>query len=551
MSTRELLVEIGCEELPADWLGDLVDRFGASLGHFLEKARIEVSGEVRAFGTPRRLVAHGTAVAARQEDRHETLVGPPARVGRNESGWTRAAEGFARKHGIGPADLDRALTLIWTKRGEYVAIRRRSRGKTALAVLPGVLEKTLRSLHFPKAMHWDARISGEPFLFGRPIRWIVALFGDEVSPFEIAVDGGEPVISSNRSRGHRFRARRGGAGTPFAVDSFAALREGLHARYVMLDRDARAARLRELLHTRERQVGASRAGSLRLDQLADLVEWPGTVLGRYPDSFLALPEEIRHTVLVHHQKYIPLADAPAFVAVTNMPDDPEGHIRRGSERVVRARLRDARFFWDQDRKTALRDRRADLAGVRFHEKLGSFSEKAERLESLAGWIADQVGADPEAARQAAGLAKCDLTTGLVGEFASLQGIAGGLLLREEGAPEAVWRAVYDHYRPGGLRGRLPRTVTGAIVSLADSADTLASLTLARESVSGAGDPFGLRRAAFSVIRILDAGPALRGGSRRDPWPTPAALFERVRETYGADVSRQSWQDTWLALLDFF
>lgn len=522
--TAELLVEIGCEEIPAGWLPDLVGGFARHLQDALERERLGPS-PVRGLGGPRRFVAHAASVAARQPDREETITGPPARIGGGPGAWTRAAAGFARKHGIGPEGLDAALSVVTTPKGEYVAIRRARPGRPASEVLPGILESALRALHFPKAMEWDARISGGVFPFGRPIRWIVFLFGGEVVPFRIDRLHGAPVTASDRSFGHRFRARADAEpGAAFRVRSLAELEAGLERRFVCLDPEERARRLEAAIARREAEAGASRATSLPVTELADLVEWPGTVLGRYPESFLALPEEIRHAVLVHHQKYVPLAGAPAFVAVTNLPDDPIGAVRRGSERVVLARLEDAQFFLDEDRRLPLAARRDRLAGVSFHRRLGAFDAKADRLERLAKWIAPAVGADPAAAAEAAGLAKCDLVTGLVGEFASLQGVTGGLLLRDEGAPESVWRAVYEHYRPGGLDGDLPRTPEGVAVSLADSADSLAGLTLAGESASGGGDPFGLRRAAFSVIRLLGDAPRVR--------LTPHRVLDLALEGYG-------------------
>ncbi len=512
---RELLVEIGCEELPAGWLPDLVRDFARLVGEGLEQERLLVS-PARGLGGPRRLVAHAEAVAERQPDRDETLLGPPARIAGGPGAWTRAATGFAKKQGVSEEELDAALSIEKTPRGDYVAIRRTVAGRPALEVLPGVLESALRGLHFPKAMSWDASISGNAFPFGRPIRWILAVFGGKVVPFSIERRDGPPVEASDTSRGHRFRAEDGvEAGAPFRAHSLAELTDGLERRFVCLDPQERVRRLEEAVAAHETEAGAKRAEGTDVESLANLVEWPGTVLGEYPGSFLDLPEEIRHAVLVHHQKYIPLVGAPAFVAVTNQPDDATGAIRRGSERVVLARLRDAQFFWDEDRKTPLADRRKDLAGVLFHRRLGSFADKADRLERLARRIAPTVDADPEAAAKAAGLAKCDLTTGLVGEFASLQGVAGGLLLREAGESEAVWRAVYDHYRPGGLTGPLPETRVGVAVSIADAADSLAGLTLAGESATGGGDPFGLRRAAFSLIRILTVFEAMPPGDLLD------------------------------------
>ncbi len=524
--SAELLLEIGCEEIPADWLSPLVEGFGKAVADGLHGVGLHgAAGEVEGCGTPRRLVARARSAALRQPDRLERITGPPARVGRDENGWTRAAVGFARRHGIESAELDARMQLVSTPRGDYLGIERRVLGRPAMEVLPGVVEGALRALPFRKTMHWDASISGEPFPFGRPIRWIVALLGGQVIPFRIEVAGGEPVVAGNRSRGHRFRSRIGKPGESFEVDSFASLRKELRERFVILDPKERQQKLSRALD------GAARGSGGLFEtpsQHHHLVEYPGAVLGRYSEDFRALPMEIRRAVLVHHQKYLPVEEECAFLAVVNMPDDPQGHIRRGVERVVRARLRDARFFWDGDRKTRLAERRAGLAEVVFHQRLGSLGEKADRMERLARWIASRIGAAHEAAAEAAGLAKCDLTSGLVGEFASLQGVVGGLLLREEGAPKEIWSAVYDHYRPAGLDGELPRTVEGAAVSLADRADTLAGFFLAGEAPSGSGDPYGLRRAAFSLLRTLADGPALQSIG---DWPSPAALLDEALSGY--------------------
>ncbi len=530
MPDWELLIEIGCEEMPADWLDPLTREFPLILGEELVRLRLAAS-PVGGYSSPRRLVAV-TRVAAMQEDRLDTVIGPPARIARDERGWTPAALGFARKQGVPTEEMDRRLRIRQGTRGSYVVLERRIRGLPALGILPAALGGALRRLRFPKPMQWDATLDGEPFPFGRPIRWVVALFGGEVIPFRIDVAGQDPVVAGNRSRGHRFRSTTGDPGAPFEVGSFGDLKDGLRKRFVLVDPAERLARLERDIGRAEAARGTRRVEAIPLARLAGLVEWPGVVTGDYPEAFLTLPEEIRHTVLVEHQKYLPLAGAAAFLAVTNMPDDPEGRIRRGSERVTLARLRDARFFWEEDRKAPLADRARKLEQVVFHRRLGSFLDKTERLAVLARILAEATPADGEAAAEAARLSKCDLSTLLVGEFASLQGVAGGLLLREEAAPGEVWMAVRDHYLPGGLEGRLPETAAGAVVSLADNADTLVGLTLAGETVTGAGDPFGLRRAAFSLIRILGEAPCAYGGA----WPAPGRVLDAAFDRYPAGAA---------------
>ena len=535
MSGRELLIEIGCEEIPADWVAGLTKGFETAVAEGLDRKRLTAEA-IGSHSTARRLVVHGAGIPESQPDQVREVLGPPWRVARDESGgWSRAAAGFARRQGIEERDFEARLGAVETPRGQYLGIRQVVPGEPAIRILPGILEDALRALPLPKAMNWDASIGERPFAFARPIRWIIGLFGDEVIPFRIEVTGGTPVVAGNCSYGHRARTAVAGEspGAPFRVDSLGSLVEGLRSRYVVLDGKERRDRLLAAIGRCEAEAGESAEVGTAADVHRDLVEIPGAVLGRFPDEFLSLPKEIRDTVLVHHQKFFPFPTSPSFVAVTNLPDDPEGHVRRGAGRVVVARLRDARFFWDEDRKVPLAESRSRLQDVVFHPRLGSFAEKASRMERLAFWIAARVDADVDTASEAARLAKCDLTSNLVREFASLQGVVGGLVLREEGVPEAVWQAVYDHYQPAGLEGDPPRSPEGAAVSLADRADTLAGLFLAGEQPSGSGDPFALRRAALSMIRVLrDAPQDFR--EHQEGWPSPRALLECAVEGYGPD-----------------
>ncbi len=560
MSSGELLVEIGCEELPAEWLDDLITDFAAGVESELRQALIP-AGAVHSAGTPRRLVACAEGVAASQPGRVERKLGPPVRVGRTQHGeWTRAAFGFARRLGLeGPAAED-ALDVFETDRGAYVGIESNIPGRPAGELLPAIIERALRGLSFPKTMQWDATIGGASFPFGRPIRWIVALFDGAVVPFRIEVAGGQPVVGGNQSRGHRFRSGRrqlarhaGGfrdaeVGGPFPVDSFASLREGLKERCVVLDPKERKRLLLTALGKAAEELGGSSFETPGLHH--HLIEWPGAVLGRYDDEFRALPEEVRRAVLVHHQKYLPIAGECAFLAVVNMPDDPQRAIRRGAERVVRARLRDARFFWDEALARPLGDRQADLERVAFHQRLGNLREHSTRVARLARWLAGQVGADAEVAEEAARLAKCDLTTTLVGEFPSLQGEAGGLILEAQGGRVEVGTAVYEQYRPVALHGDRQEAPEGAVVALADRAATLAGLFVAGEAPSGSGDPFGLRRTAVGMLSILREAPG-DFPDHRNGWPTPAELLREALSDPAYDqLSAEDRSALWTRLLAF-
>ncbi|MGH9337774.1 MAG: glycine--tRNA ligase subunit beta, partial [Vicinamibacteria bacterium] len=299
-------------------------------------------------------------------------------------------------------------------------------------------------------------------------------------------------------------SKGGKPGRPFSVSSFKELSRGLYKHYVILDPQERRERLSSEIAKLEKKAKTRSAPGLSRDLVAELVEWPGAVLGTYPEEFLSLPREVRHTVLIHHQHYFPLDGKAGFIAATNVPKDAKGHIRRGAERVVVARLRDAKFFWREDLATPLEERAETLEGVRFHEKLGSYRLKSGRIVKLAAWIAERSGAREAPVRRAAHLAKCDLVTGMVGEFPELQGIMGGLYAKEQGEPEPVWRAVYSHYQPAGLdeEDGFPENREGAVLSLSDKIDSLAAMFAAGVVPTGSRDPFALRRAALGSVRVL-------------------------------------------------
>ena len=553
---RELLIEIGCEELPASWMPPLVRQLGESLGAQLEAARLACPAQPAAFATPRRLAVHAPRVEDRQPDLEETVTGPPARAAFTDAGEpTRAALGFARKQGVA---VDR-LIRIDTPKGTYLAHRRRQPGQAARSVLGGVLAATLRDLAFPKQMHWDARLDdGRGDLpFGRPIRWLVFLFGGRVVPFvigrtpEAAARGVAPIRAGSATRGHRFFSRDGRPGRPVRVGSFAEYRKTLKRHYVLLTREERRARIAKKLETQAKRLGgvvggAGGAGSL-LDEVPDLVEYPSVVAGRFPEEFLALPEQVLKTTMIHHQHYFPVATGDGrltehFLAVTNVPKDNVAAIARNSERVLVARLRDARFFWEADRGAPLDSRLDRLDTLRFHAKLGSYLDKARRIEKLAAAVAADAFGAPAAvdhAARAARLAKADLTTDMVGELPELQGVMGGIYAREDGEPEEVWRAVYHHYLPIGVTADAPPRpddlgragASWAAVALADKLDTLVGLFRAGERPRGARDPFGLRRQAHGVFSILVGLPELTGLTAR---PDLGGLVAAAEAAHGVE-----------------
>jgi glycyl-tRNA synthetase beta chain len=534
---RELLLEIGCEELPASWLPGLTNQIGDLVSAQLAAHRMTAESPAETYSTPRRLTVRIARVPERQTDLEELLNGPPVSAGFKPDGTpTPAAAGFAAKQGVEVAALER----VQTPKGEYLAFRRRQRGKAAVDVLPDVLSGVLRGFAFPKAMHWDAMLDDGrgDLLFGRPIRWMLFLYGGRVVPFTIArttaAQGGmvQDVTTGAVTYGHRFLTTSGRAGRAIKVRSFDEYRARLLENFVILERSERHNKIaRELDAKAQRLQGrVSRVvhtDSGLLHEVPDLVEYPSVVAGTFAIEFLELPAEVLTTTLIHHQHYFPVEGEEgklknAFLAVINTEPDNERTIARNAERVVTARLRDARFFWEADRKVPLESRIDRLGTLLFHKKLGTYKEKAERIERLAEWIArEALGADAATAQHAATaarLAKADLTTDMVREFTELQGTMGGIYAREERMPEEVWKAIYFHYLPVGVEADAPPSkaqlgkaaVSWAAVSLADKLDTIVGLFAAGEKPTGSRDPYGLRRAAQGVVKILVDLPAVTG-----------------------------------------
>ncbi len=556
---RELLLEIGCEELPASWLPALTAQIGDIVDAELRGHRLAAESPVETFSTPRRLAVRVVRIPERQTDLEELVNGPPVSAAFRPDGQpTPAASGFAAKQGVDVAALER----VKTAKGEYLAFRRRQRGKAAVDVLPDVLGGALRGLSFPKAMHWDATLDdgrGE-LLFGRPIRWILFIYGGRVVPFSIgrtpAAQSGQvqDVPSGAVTYGHRFLTTSGRAGRAIKVRSFDEYRARLLENFVILERSERHNKIaRELDAKAQRLQGrvssTARHESALLQEVPDLVEYPSVVAGTFAPEFLELPDEVLTTTLVHHQHYFPVEGDDgklknAFLAVINTEPDNERTIARNAERVVSARLRDARFFWEEDRKHTLESRIDRLDTMLFHKKLGSYKAKAERIEKLADWIARHaLGAEPSiatAAGKAAHLAKADLTTDMVREFTELQGTMGGIYARTERMPEEIWKAIYFHYLPVGVEADAPPSraqlgraaVTWAAVSLADKLDTIVGLFSAGEKPTGSRDPYGLRRAAQGVLKILVDLQPICGVDRR---PTLAPMLDEAYRNLRVEV----------------
>jgi glycyl-tRNA synthetase beta chain len=531
---RELLIEVGCEEIPASWLPGLTAQLGTHLMARFKEFRLTAEARAETYSTPRRLTACVRKLVERQSDFEELVMGPPVSAAFKDGQPTPAATGFARKYAVEVSALERKQL----PKGEYLAHTVRQRGKATVDVLADVLTGVLRDMTFPKQMRWDAYLEDGKgdLVFARPIRWIVLLYGGRVVPFvirrtELAQGPNvQDVASGAVTRGHRFLTTSGRAGRALKVKTFEDYQARLLENFVILDRSEREQRIRRELESHARRLGGRVGGmvsahSSLLQEVPDLVEYPAVVAGPFPVEFLQLPEEVLTTTMIHHQHYFPVVDdegklKPAFLAVINMqPEKPE-IIARNSERVLTARLRDARFFYEEDRKAPLSSRIDRLGTILFHKKLGTYKEKAERVARLAASMAEAFGTPAAAgdAREAGRLCKADLATDMVRELTELQGTMGGIYAREEGLPEAVWKAIYFHYLPVGVEADAPPSrqqlgaaaITWAAVSLADKLDSVVGMFAVGERPTGSRDPLGLRRQAQGLVRVLVDLPELTG-----------------------------------------
>ncbi len=492
MEKSELVIELGVEEIPASMLEDAARQFLNLISDALKAHRLPADG-YKPWFAPRRIIIGFDSLPIRQDDLVEEIIGPPKRVAYDAGGSpTKAMLAFAQKNGV-PVSR---LTAIQTPKGEYIALNRTVRGEKTHRILEKLIPEAIAGIQFPKTMHW----SPDYFRFARPLRWIVALFGGKVVRFQIA-----DITSSKFTAGHRF------LGKPrISVSSRDSLRENLLENSVLVDPDERLARITSGLQREAAQCGGSLLEDPELlKTVVNLNEMPSVIRGSFEPRFLALPQEILITVMREHQKYFCVRNdqgelLPVFLAVINLQSDEKGHIRSGHERVLRARLADAAFFWETDRKIRLEDRENALKSVLFQEKLGSYYDKTQRVLALLPQVADALGrreiiADLE---RAARLFKCDLITEMVKEFTDLQGVVGGLYARAEGHPEAVWRAVYEQYYPKSANAASPSSETGALLALVDRLDTVCGCFCIGLIPSGSGDPFAVRRQGNGILKII-------------------------------------------------
>jgi len=490
---RDFLVEVGTEELPPKALRELELAFMSGVRKGLAEANLS-HGDVQSFATPRRIAVLVKRLPSRQPEQDVRRKGPPVSASFDAAGQpTRAATAFSESCGV-PID---ALQRLEEGKGTFLFYIGKKAGSNTVDLLPKIVQTSLDALPIPKRMRWGAGTAE----FVRPVHWLVMLYGSEV--IKATVLG---VPAGQHTRGHRFMAPK-----EIKVTSPSSYAKALRDRgRVVPSFEERREIIRGSLSIAE-SVGGPGARAVTddalLDEVTALVEWPVPITAQFEERFLALPREVLISTLQEHQRYFPVAKAdgsltPWFITISNIESLDPAQVRAGNERVVRPRLADAAFFWEQDRKQPLADRREALNKVTFHVKLGSTGDKVRRVRELAGEIAASLGKDRAAAERAAELSKCDLLTAMVGEFPDLQGVMGGYYAAADGETAEVASAIREHYLPRGAGDALPATDAGLAVSVADKLDTIAGIFAIGEKPTGAKDPFGVRRAAIGILRTL-------------------------------------------------
>ena len=521
----DFLLEIGLEEVPARMMAGAEAELGRRVSDLLKRERLlapetnveansganpeanveanpgaNVGAKVTTYSTPRRLAVLAEGLLAKQADIEEILTGPSWKVAFKDGEATPAAHAFAKKAGVAAAELKK----VTTPKGEYVGATVRRPGRTAHEILADELPKQVLAVYWAKNMYWRA---GKPERFVRPVRWVVALMDAEVVPLEIS-----GIAAGNASRGHRVLHGE----APVVIAAASAYKEALRAAYVICDVAERRQIIRKALDAATRTVPDARwrEDAALVETVTHLTEWPSVILGDFEAEYLELPEEVLVTVMRDHQKYFAVEDAngklaPHFLAVLNTQADAEGAsiIRHGNARVLRARFKDARFFWNVDQKTPLAGRMESLKSVTFQKELGSYYWKTEQNLAIANALATTLKSvdfpfDEAALFKAVELAKTDLTAELVKEFTELQGVIGGLYARAQGLGERVALAIYEQYTPASTEDEIPVSVEGQLLGLADRMQTIVAMFGIGNAPTGSKDPFALRRAANAIVKIL-------------------------------------------------
>jgi len=497
----DFLIEIGLEEVPARMIAGAETELGRRVSDLLKRERLLApEAKTTTYSTPRRLAVLVEGVRAQQVDTEEILTGPSWKVAFKDGEPTPAAHAFAKKAGVAVAEIKK----VTTPKGEYVGATLKRTGRTANEILTADLPKEVFKIYWAKNMYWRA---GKPERFVRPVRWVVALMDSSVVPLEIA-----GIAAGNASRGHRVLHGE----APVTIASPNEYKEALRATYVIGDVAERRQIIRKALDATTRTVPGARwrEDEALVETVVHLTEWPGVIMGNFEAEYLELPEEVLVTVMRDHQKYFAVEDekgklASHFLAVLNTQADAEGAeiIRHGNARVLRARFKDARFFWDVDQKTPLAQRMESLKNVTFQKELGSYYWKTEQNLAVASALASRLKSEDfpfseEALFKAVELAKTDLTSELVKEFTELQGVIGGLYARAQGLDERVALAIYEQYTPASTEGQIPVSVEGQLLGLADRIQTIVAMFGIGSAPTGSKDPFALRRAANAIVKIL-------------------------------------------------
>ena len=527
---KELLLEIGTEEIPAAFLPKALGDMATLIRKALSEERIPF-GTIETMGTPRRLILAVSAVAEAQEDEIQEKLGPAKRVAFDEDGHpTKAALGFARGQGLDMSEMETTVT----EKGEYLVARKKISGKATKELLATFLPRFIASIPFRKSMRW----MNLELRFARPIHWILALFGGEVIPFRM-----ENIQSGNTSRGHRFMAP--GA---FEVKNLEDYLKKSRDRFVIAKPDER----RAILMEGARKEAAAVSGEVLwkddlLEEVTFLVEYPSAVCGTFEKAYLQLPREVLITTMTKHQKYFPVTDKkgnllPHFITINNTAAKDPSVVIRGNEKVIRARLADARFFFREDQKAPLEDYLKELKNVVFHSQLGTSYEKVMQYRDMARYMAEKVAPEKTGTvDRTALLAKADLETQMVYEFTELQGIMGREYALLSGENPVVAKAIYEHYLPVAAGGDLPETDEGAIVSIADKMDTIVGFFGIGLIPSGTADPYALRRQALGIINII----------LNKAYPLDLEdLVDKSLSILGKKVKRP-WEEVKKEVLDFF
>ncbi|MFA7383209.1 MAG: glycine--tRNA ligase subunit beta [Desulfurivibrionaceae bacterium] len=490
---HELLFEIGTEEIPAGYIMPALAQLEKILGDRLTALALPYSS-MHTAATPRRLAVSISGLAERQPDREEEILGPPKKAAFDQNGQpTQAAIGFARKGGV---EVE-ALQTVATPKGEYLMVRVEQIGRPTEELLAELLPEVVTSLNFPKSMRWGTGRTS----FARPIQWLLAVYGGKTVPFTL-----DTITSSNTTRGHRFMGRGS-----FPATCFSDYVETLRTAQVMVEPTERCgAVLAEIAKAAKQMGGTILPDDELVDTVCNLVEKPFALCGTFEERFLALPREVLITSMREHQKYFAVVDAagclmPHFVAVNNTDTRDARLAADGHQRVIRARLEDAFFFFKEDQRHSLKDRVEDLSGVIFQHKLGNMLDKTHRLTALAGRLSERLAPEYQVtAERAALLAKTDLLTDMVGEFPSLQGAIGRDYALLNGETEEVATAIREHYLPVRAGGVLPASIPGALVGMADRFDSIAGCFGIGQIPTGTTDPFGLRRLSLGLLHIINA-----------------------------------------------